>query len=659
MENATTNNHAQKPATEWAIQDSDELYGISRWGNGYFSINDKGHLTILPEQRKDGPTIDITEVIEEIRAKNILFPTVIRFHDILRSQVVNLNRTFRDVIENAGYHGHYYGVYPIKVNQMREVVEEIIDAGAPYNFGLEAGSRPEILAALAMNSNRDSLTVLNGYKDEDYLRLALLGRKLGRKMIVVIEKFSELPLLLKLSREMNIEPMIGLRAKLSAEGSGRWAESGGERAKFGLTVPEILNAIKLLKDAGKQDYLKLLHFHVGSQITDIRTVKDAITEGARIYAKIAQMNIDLEYFDVGGGLGIDYDGSRSTAYSSTNYTMRDYIEDVVYILKQVCDLEEVKHPHIVSESGRFISASHSCVIFNVFDYIRQGNTHFPTEPITGEHIMVSNMRDLLKDMRPNNIQETYNDAVQLKEQSINAFKLGILGLEERAKIETMYWSISFRINSMLKEMEFIPEGLKQLEGVLSQQYLCNFSIFQSTPDSWAIGQLFPIVPLTRLNEKPTEACTLADITCDSDGKIDEFIDVQQVKQSLMVHRLQSDQHYYMGIFLTGAYQEVMGDMHNLFGCLNEVHIFCDDEDPTDFYIEEFIPGTTCDQALAQLQYNAQFLASIIKKTVDSQVHRGKLNPREGVNLVDFYEDCLKSYTYLEDPTYSPPNTPLQ
>ncbi|MEI8348490.1 MAG: biosynthetic arginine decarboxylase, partial [Pseudomonadota bacterium] len=506
--------------------------------------------------------IDITEVIEEIRAKNITLPTVIRFHDILRSQVVNLNRTFRDVIENAGYQGHYYGVYPIKVNQMREVVEEIIDAGAPYNFGLEAGSKPELLAALAMNTNRDSLTILNGYKDEDYLRLALLGRKLGRKIIVVIEKFSELPLLLKLSQEMNVQPMIGLRAKLSAEGSGRWAESAGERAKFGLTIPEILNAIKLIKDAGRQEDLKLFHFHVGSQITDIRTVKDAITEGARIYAKIVQMNIELEYFDVGGGLGIDYDGSRSTSYSSTNYTLRDYIEDVVYILKQVCDLEEVKHPHIVSESGRFISASHSCVIFNAFDHIKPGNDNYPTDKTTGEHIMVSNMRDLLKDITPKNLQETYNDALQLKDQSINAFKLGILSLEERAKIETMYWGICQKVSPMLKEMEFIPEGLKELGNFLSHQYLCNFSIFQSTPDAWAIGQLFPIIPLTRLNEKPLISCTLADITCDSDGKIDSFIDITDTKKSLMVHPLISNQHYYMGIFLTGAYQEVMGDMHN-------------------------------------------------------------------------------------------------
>jgi len=639
----------------WTTKDADELYGISRWGNGQFSINDKGHLVILPEKRLDGPMIDITEVIEEIKAKNISFPTVIRFHDILRAQVVSLNRTFRDVIENAGYQGHYYGVYPIKVNQTREVVEEIIDAGTPYNFGLEACSKTELMAALAMNTNRESLTILNGHKDEDNLRLALIGRKLGRKVIITIEKFSELPHLLKLAEEMGVEPLIGLRAKLVAEGSGRWADSSGEKAKFGLTIPEIMNAIKLLEEQKKLDYLKLLHFHVGSQVTNIRTMKEAITEGARIYAKIAKMNIGLEYFDVGGGLGVDYDGSRTTQDSSTNYTTRDYVEDVVYILKQVCDLEEVKHPHLVSESGRFIAASHSCVIFNAFDHIRPGNLQYNTDPTTSEHILVTNMRDLFKDLKAKNVQEIYNDAASIKAQAINAFNLGVLGLDERAKIETLYWQICQKIEAYAQEIKLVPEHSNRLKYDLSEQYLCNFSIFQSMPDALAVDQLFPVIPLTRLNERPTVSCTLADITCDSDGKISHFINPRTGKANsyLLVHPLRPQEHYYMGVFLTGAYQEVMGDMHNLFGALNEVHIFCDDEDPTDFYIEESIAGATCAQALEQLQYNAQYLSTTLKKQVDLQIHRGKLNPREGVRMADFYDDCLQSYTYLANPIFAP------
>lgn len=634
--------------TPWSKEEADDVYHISRWGDGYFGINDEGHLCVLPNQDENGPRIDISEVIEEMKAQKIPFPMVVRFHDILRSQVKVINETFRDVIKEAGYNGNYNGVYPIKVNQMREVVEEIVDAGAPYDYGLEAGSKPELLSVLAFNDNLNALTVLNGYKDEDYLRLALLGNKLGRKVIVVIEKFSELHKLLKLSREMNIEPMIGLRAKMSVKGSGKWSDSGGEKAKFGLTIAEMLTAIQILKEEGSINSLKLFHFHIGSQVTDIRTIKEVMREGGRIFAKLVNLGAPLEYFDVGGGLGVDYDGSQSTNDSSVNYKLHDYASDIVYILKEICDAEKVPHPNIVSESGRAITARHSCVITNVIDKIETSFTDYDTKKVTGEHTLVSNMRELLEGLDIDNAQEFYNDALDYKKECLNAFRLGILKLEERASLETLFWKITKRISSLLPEMEFIPDNLYDIDQGIAPQYLCNFSIFQSAPDLWAIGQLLPIVPITKLNIKPHNKGTLVDITCDSDGKITKFIDINETKNLLPLHELVPNEDYYIGLFMTGAYQDVMGDLHNMFGRLNEVHVFCDDEDPTDFYIEEVIKGSSAENVLSAMQYNPEAMAYTMKKNIDRQIASGKINPREGVRLVDFYEECLKSYTYLKN-----------
>lgn len=638
---------------DWTIEDANKFYQIDRWGQGYFSVNELGRIAIHPNKEnvdnKNGPVIDILDVINEIKDQKIAFPVVVRFHDILRNRVMELNKTFTKVIETAEYKGKYTGVYPIKVNQMREVVEEILDAGEQFNFGLEAGSKPELLAALAMNQNQDALTVLNGYKDKMYLRLALLGRKLGRKVIIVIEKYSELIETLEVAEEMKIDPIIGFRAKLSSRGTGKWSESGGDRAKFGLTTAELLRAVELLKKENKLEYVKLFHFHIGSQITDIRTIKDAITEGTRLFVNLIKQGVPLEYLDVGGGLGIDYDGSKSTMDSSTNYSITDYVEDVVYIIKQICDLEKIPHPNIVSESGRAIAAGHSCVIIKAFDQIRTALLDYPIEKDKSklEHVIVSNFRDLWNDLTIMNYQETYNDARQLKEESINAFKLGVLSLQEKATIETLYWKICYKISEMIKGLEFVPEDLEGLADSLATQYLCNCSFFQSVPDSWAIDQLFPVVPLMRLNEEPTVRCTLADITCDSDGKIDEFIGNRSTQKTLPLHTLNKDEEYYLGIFLTGAYQDVMGDMHNLFGKLHEVHIFCDDEDPTDFYIEEVVKGHSARDILSDMQYNTESMAYTIKKALDKKVQEGKISPREGVRLTDFYEDSLDSYTYLE------------
>ncbi|EPZ50793.1 arginine 2-monooxygenase [Bacteriovorax sp. BAL6_X] len=632
----------------WTIQDSDRLYNVSKWSNGYFKIEENGQLKATPNPNKNVGIV-INDVIEEAKEQGIQLPLVIRFHDILRSQVKLLNNTFQKVIDDEDYRGKFFGVYPVKVNQMREVVEEIVDAGSRYNYGLEAGSKPELLSALAYNNNADSLTVLNGYKDRDYLKLAILGAKLGRKIFVVIEKFSELRMLVELGKEHGVIPFIGIRGRMSVKGRGKWESSGGDKAKFGLTTSEIILAIEFLKKHDRLDMLKLFHFHIGSQITDIRSIKEAIEEGSRIYCKMQKIGAPLQYFDVGGGLGVDYDGTNSTNDSSINYSITDYITDIVYGLKSVCDLEGVEHPHIITESGRAITAHHSCVITNIIGEIDNTKIEFSTKQETGEHNLVTEMRQVGEVLeKTKNWQEAYNDALKIKTDSIHAFKLGILELEERAKIETMHLRILKEINSLVPEEDFQSELMQDLENTLSGQYLCNFSVFQSACDSWAIEQVLPVVPLTRLNEKPLKRSTLADITCDSDGKIDRFYDPDEgFKKTIAVHQLNEGEEYRIGIFLTGAYQDVMGDMHNLFGRVNEVHVYADSDDPKGFYIEETVEGNSARQVLSTMQYNPEFMAFKVKRYIDRQVSRGRIRPRDGVSLVDFYEDCLKSYTYLK------------
>ncbi|KFZ27800.1 arginine decarboxylase [Pseudidiomarina atlantica] len=632
--------------TTWTIDDAEELYGVNRWGAGYFSIGDNGNIQIAPNHRIPDVTIDMKDVIDEIRAEGIQFPAVIRFHDILRSQVEILNECFAKTIAEANYTGKYSGVFPIKVNQMREVVEEIIDAGEPYNYGLEAGSKPELMAVLAYNENPDALTVLNGYKDEDYLTLALLGRQLRRKMIIVIEKFSELEMLIPLAKKLGVQPLIGLRSKMMVRSSGKWAGSSGDRAKFGLSITEILNIIELLKREDMLDCCKLLHFHIGSQMSDIRKVKEAVSEGARLYAKLVQEGVPLEYLDIGGGLGIDYDGTSSTTDSSRNYSTEEYVADVVYGVKQICDLEQVPHPNLVSESGRAITAHHSCVVTNIVGEIKNTGAKFDISASEGEHILVSNMRELVhtNDMHP---QERYNDAASFKQSAYEAFKLGILSLDEMAKLDTMYWQILTEIHGSLDREAFVFQELEELEDMLASQYLCNFSIFQSAADTWAIGQVLPIVPVSRLNERPEVRCSIVDITCDSDGKLSKYIEGTEISDNIPMHTLHKDQDYYVGMFLTGAYQDVMGDMHNLFGRLTEVHIYCHDDEPGDFYIEEVVPGTSAEKVLETMQYNTDFMAKTVKKFIDREVRKGHIAPREGVRWTDYYEKCLAGSTYLK------------
>jgi len=639
--------------TDWSIEKALQLYNLPGWGAGYFSINQKGHVIVHP-LGQPGPVIDIMDVVDDINERKLGFPCIVRFQDVLRSRVKQLNEVFRAAISQHNYKGQYFGVYPVKVNQMREVVEEILDAGAPYHFGLEAGSKGELLIVLALNSDPEALTICNGYKDEEYLRLALLGRKLGRKVMVVIEKLSELPQLIRLAEEMGVVPLIGLRSKLSTKGTGKWESSSGDFAKFGLTTPELIKAVQILRAKGLEQSAKLFHFHVGSQLTDIRTVKDVVNEGARIYAKLRKMGLGIEYFDVGGGLGVDYVGARSSQYvSSLNYSIDEYAADVVDTVQQICNNENVPEPHLVSESGRALTAHHSCLLMNVFGHIEfgeNGDAPGPGEPGTAapanESGIVREMREIVHGLSVKNGGETYHDAVAKKEQALTMFKLGILGLEERAQVESLFWKLCRRLVDMNKKRKRAPGQTRDLGDKLADQYMANFSLFQSAPDHWAIDQLFPIAPLHRHNEQPTRDSTIVDITCDSDGKIDSFIENETVDETISLHPLRPGEPYYLGLFLTGAYQDIMGDMHNLFGRVHEVHVFVDDDDPEDYYIEEVIPGDTVERVLARVQYEPTDLAKRVKQALDVKVREGLVKPKESVSLTDFYEQAMRGYTYL-------------
>jgi len=638
--------------SDWSIERATQYYNISGWGAGYFSINEKGHVVVHP-QGQPGPVIDLMDVVEDIRERKIGFPCVVRFQDVLRARVKQINESFQKAVTDHGYSGRYYGVYPVKVNQMREVVDEILDAGAAYHHGLEAGSKGELLIVLGMNADPEALTICNGYKDEEFLRLALLGRKLGRKVIVVIEKLSELPTLLKLAEEMQVEPMIGLRSKLTTRGTGKWEGSSGDFAKFGLTIPELIHAVRILEQAGKVHCAKLLHFHAGSQLTEIRTIKDAVNEGARVYAKLRKLGLPIEYFDVGGGLGVDYVGTRSASFaSSINYSLEEYVDDVVYNLQRVCANEGVPEPHVVSESGRAVAAHHSCIIMNVFGHIEIGSAEeiaAASVPHPDEPKVVREMREIVASLTPRSRAETYHDAAAKKEEALQMFKLGLLGLEERAVVESLFWKLARGIAELNRGKKRLPRETKDLGDKIADQYLANFSLFQSAPDHWAFDQLFPIVPLHRMEEVPSRDCTIVDVTCDSDGKIDRFIEGDGVDETLSLHPLRPGEPYYLGMFLTGAYQDILADMHNLFGRVNEIHIFVDDDDPEDFYIEEYIPGDTIDQVLSRVQYQSSDLCRRVKNAIDTRIRDGALRPKDGVSLADFYDEVMRGYTYLSGP----------
>ena len=634
----------------WDIQRARNVYNIHGWGAKYFDINEAGHVVARPLQDA-GSAVDITDVIEEAKARGLKFPVLIRFQDILRHRVEAINLVFRNAITEFGYQGRYRGVFPIKVNQLREVVEEILDAGKPYDFGLEVGSKPELFAGLALQSQLGSLIVCNGYKDASFVRMALLGVKLGKRVIMVVEKLEELRQIIAISRQLGVEPLIGFRARLLSKGGGRWAESAGENAKFGLCTAELLVATEMLKVEGLVHCFKLLHFHIGSQVPDILTVKRAVQEAARYYSKLYKMGFPIEFLDVGGGLGVDYDGSRSAFDSSTNYTLQEYANDIVYYVADVCNAEKVPHPNLISESGRAVVAHHSVLIVEVFgaiDKVRAGDALLYGE---NEHPLVKELLDIRKNLPKLNKLEAYHDALERKEDAQHMFTLGMLDLPEKAKIEHLYWEISHEVVASFKGQVYVPEEIRKLEDSLGDQYLCNFSVFQSLLDHWALGQLFPIMPVGRLAEGPTREATLVDITCDSDGQVNKFIDLRDVRDTLPLHPLTMNgsgwpEPYYLGFFLMGAYQDIMGDLHNLFGRVNEVHVFLDPDEPAGYYVEEIIEGNTIAQALDSVQYDEKELKRQMKAQVDEAIKSDRMKPSEAMRLLDDYEKGLKEYTYL-------------
>jgi arginine decarboxylase len=634
--------------TPWDIPSAIALYNIDRWGAGYFTINDKGHISVLPTQDPATP-IDLVELLDEARERGLTFPMVVRFQDLLRHRVERINHAFADAIKEMAYKSLYRGVFPIKVNQLREVVEEIMEAGKPFHFGIEAGSKPELLAALAIHSDPESLIICNGYKDALFIQNALLGTKLGKKVIMVVEKIEELFQIIQVSQEVGVEPHIGVRVRLATKGAGKWATSGGENAKFGLSTADLVAASDALKKAGLAHCLKLVHFHVGSQVPDIGTIKRAVREAARFYAKLVKMGHDMGYIDVGGGLGVDYDGSKTAFESSMNYSLAEYARDIVWNIMEVCDSEGVAHPIIASESGRAIVAHHSILVVEAFGSIEKDKARLTAEAAPKDPKQVSDIIELQKALTLQNWAETLHDAQQLKEESQSMFNLGLLELESKAKIEQVYWQIALQIINFCKGMRYIPDEVKDLETSLGDQYVCNFSVFQSLLDHWALGQLFPVMPVDRLDQFPERNATLVDITCDSDGKISKFVDLQDVKETLPLHALKAGEPYHIAFFLMGAYQDIMGDLHNLFGRVNEAHVFLDNDEESGWYIEETLEGSTIGEVLKLVQWDQVELMRRVKAQVDAAIKSDRLKPNEAMRLLTSYEKALKGYTYLEFP----------
>ena len=631
--------------TEWDLESAIATYNVEGWGNGYFTVNSSGNVEAKPLQ-DNGGSIDLLEVVNEARARHLGFPLVIRFQDLLRHRVESINRAFQTAITEFGYRNEYRGVFPIKVNQLREVIEEIVDAGQPFHFGLEAGSKPELVAALAMHQDPESLIICNGYKDPAFIRIALLGRKLGKSVVIVVEKLEELEQTIRISNEVGVEPFIGIRVRLHSKGSGKWSPSGGENAKFGLDTTNLVAASQMLKEAGLAHCFKLVHFHVGSQVPDISTIKRAVREAARYYAKLCKLGHELSYLDVGGGLGVDYDGSRSDFDSSTNYSLQEYANDVVWNIMDVCDSEGVTHPAIVSESGRAIVAHHSVLVMEAFSSIERTAPKLKVEATEKDHRLVHDILEVKQRLKRGNRIESLHDSQHIKEESQQMFDLGLLDLESKAKIETVCWQLAQQIVTMHRGLRFVPEEVKQLETSLGDQYICNFSVFQSLLDHWALGQLFPIMPIHRLDTPPDRNGMIVDITCDSDGKISKFIDLQDVKETLPLHRIPPGEMYYIGVFMVGAYQDIMGDLHNLFGRVTEVHVFLDPDEESGWYIEEVIEGSTIGEVLAMTQWDKVELMRLLKSQVDDAIKTDRLKPSDAMKLLSDYERLLQEYTYL-------------
>jgi len=627
---------------KWSIEDSNELYNLAGWSQNYFKINKKGNVVVTPSKNK--VEIDLKELIDELLVRDVSTPVLLRFPDIIDNRIETISKCFEQASEEYDYKGKYYNIYPIKVNQVRPVVEEIIRYGKKFNIGLEAGSKPELHAVLAVTTNPDALIICNGYKDEDFIELALLAQKMGKKIFLVVEKLNELKLIIKIAKRLRIVPNIGIRIKISSSGSGKWEDSGGDTSKFGLNASELIQAIEIAKDNKMLEAVKLIHFHIGSQITKIRKFKNALRECANFYVEVRKLGCDIEFVDIGGGLGVDYDGSRSFSSNSINYSIQEYVNDAVFMITDACEKNELPHPSIITESGRSLTAHHSVLVFDVLETTSQPKWDDDTELSEDDHELVQELYKIYDELASTNLLESWHDAVQIREEALDLFSLGMFSLPMRAKIESLFWSIAQDCHKLTLDLKHMPEEFRSIQKMLADKYFCNFSLFQSLPDSWAIDQIFPIVPIHRLNEKPNRFGTIQDITCDSDGKIDNFIGTRNFSHFLQLHDFKKNEPYYLGVFLVGAYQEILGDLHNLFGDTNAVHVIVKDDE---YEIKQIIDGESIADVLDYVQFDAKKLVRLMETWVTQSVKSGKISPNEGKEFLSNYRSGLYGYTYLE------------
>ena len=627
----------------WRIEDSEELYNITGWGVSYFGINEKGHVVVTP--RKDGVAVDLKELVDELQLRDVTAPMLVRFPDILDNRIEKISNCFGEASKEYGYNAQNFIIYPIKVNQMRPVVEEIISHGKKFNLGLEAGSKPELHAVIAINTDSDSLIICNGYKDESYIELALLAQKMGKRIFLVVEKMNELRLIAKMAKQLNVRPNIGIRIKLASSGSGKWEESGGDASKFGLTSSELLEALDFIEKKDMKDCLKLIHFHIGSQVTKIRRIKTALREASQFYVQLHQLGFPVEFVDIGGGLGVDYDGTRSpNSESSVNYSIQEYVNDSISIMVDASNKNGIPHPNIITESGRSLTAHHSVLIFEVLETASLPAMDDDFEVSPDDHELVQELYEIWDNLNQSRMLEAWHDAQQIREETLDLFSHGIVDLKTRAQIEKLYWSVTREITQIASGLKHVPEEFRNIDKLLADKYFCNFSLFQSLPDSWAIDQIFPIMPIQRLDEKPDRTATLQDITCDSDGKIANFVSSRSVSHDLPVHTLKSKESYYIGVFLVGAYQEILGDMHNLFGDTNAVHVTVNDNG---YSIDQVIDGETVAEVLDYVQYNPKKLVRTLETWVTKSVKEGRISLEEGKEFLSNYRSGLYGYTYLE------------
>lgn len=633
----------------WTVADAADLYEVSRWGNGYFSVGPSGNLLVHPD-RNPSRSIDLKQLIDRLQVRGIDLPILLRFGEILQHRLKEIHDAFARSMADSGYRGDYCCVYPIKVNQQRQVVEEILQYGRPYRFGLEAGSKPELLAVIALADN-DTPIICNGFKDAEFIETVILAQKIGRKIVPVIERFSELEQILDHSERLGVRPRIGMRVKLASRGSGRWQASGGFRSKFGLTVGDLMRGLELLADRGMADCFELLHFHQGSQITNIRHIKAALNEAARVYVELVKRGAGLRALDVGGGLGVDYDGSQTNFESSVNYSLQEYANDVVAHVQNVCDDAGVDHPTIISESGRAVVAYHSVLVFGVLGVSEQSDQP-RLEPQASElEQPVQDLLETYRDVNVRNLLESFHDAQQSLDTAMNLFASGYLPLDQRSMVENLYWAICRKVTKLARQLEFVPEEIESLAATLCDTYFCNFSLFQSIPDSWAIKQLFPLMPIHRLDERPDRSAVLGDVTCDSDGKIDQFIDRRDVKRTLPLHAW-SNEPYYLGAFLIGAYQEILGDLHNLFGDTHAVHISTDERDEA--VVDAVIKGDSVREVLEYVEFDPADLVKQLRSAIEQAVREGRIGDSQAGRFLRFYEEGLGGYTYLEEAPFKRP-----